>query len=311
MNVLFVWTGVTSYMADCWRELARRDDVRLKVIIERHSSGAEIEASKVLEGFDAQIVDLGSRVNLGDLRPDVIFAVGWHSETVQRIVRAREYANIPKVCCFDMPWRWQLRCIAAKFVLAHFLRHYDAAFVPGERAERYAKWLGFGQIHRGLFSLDTSRFLERAEGRGFLYVGRHAPEKRLDIIEQAYARYGQLGGKWDLDVYGGPRFVQPAGMPEIYANHACLLLASSFDPWPLVMLEATASGLMVIASDRCGNVDDLGAKSVPYGDVEAMAQAMLDAEKGLVCPAGKGRAMKYDSKAWSGRVVDICRQLVK
>ena len=34
MNILFVWTGVTSYMADCWRALASRPDVSLKIVIE-------------------------------------------------------------------------------------------------------------------------------------------------------------------------------------------------------------------------------------------------------------------------------------
>ena len=33
MKVLFIWTGVASYMADCWRVLANSESVELKVVI--------------------------------------------------------------------------------------------------------------------------------------------------------------------------------------------------------------------------------------------------------------------------------------
>ena len=314
MKILFVWTGVTSYMADCWRELAKRSGVELKVIIEKHSSGAEIDVAKTLFGFDAQVVSSISDVSLGDWVPDVIFAVGWHSKTVRAIVNDSGLKNqTPKlklVCCFDMPWRWQLRCMAARFVLHRFLCHYDAAFVPGGRAARYARWLGFKKIHKGLFSLDTSRFANEPSKQGFMFIGRNAPEKRIDVIKAAYEVYKKKGGKWSLDIYGGSNFVQPSEVPSLYRNHACLLLASSFDPWPLVMLEATSAGLMVIASDRCGNADELGAKSVPYGNVSAMAAAMIDAEHGAIKSAGREMSAQYDSRVWADHVVSICNDLI-
>lgn len=314
MKVLFVWTGVTSYMADCWCELAKKSGVELKVIIERHSSGSEIDVAKTLAGFDVQVVSAASEISLDDWVPDVIFAVGWHSKTVRAIVANSKLKTInPKlkqVCCFDMPWRWQPRCIAARWVLHRFLNNYDAAFVPGERAARYAHWLGFKQIQKGLFSLDTCRFANEPGKQGFMFIGRNAPEKRIDIIKAAYELYKQKGGKWALDIYGGSNFVQPSEVPNLYRNHACLLLASSFDPWPLVMLEATSVGLMVIASDRCGNVGELGAKAVPFGNARAMADAMLEAEKSNIKPAGRERAAQYDSRVWADHVVAICNELL-
>ena len=310
MKILFVWTGVTSYMADCWRELARKPDIELKVVIERHSSGAEIDVSKTLSGFNVQLVSDSDEVALGEWMPNVIFAVGWHSKTVRSVVTSAKYQAIPKVCCFDMPWRWQPRCIAARWVLHPFLRKYSAAFVPGERAARYAQWLGFRKIHKGLFSLDTSRFANEPGKQGFMFVGRNSPEKRIDVIKAAYELYRRNGGKWGLDIYGGSNFVQPSEVPNLYRSHACLLLASSFDPWPLVMLEATSAGMMVIASDRCGNVDELGAISVPYGDISAMADAMMDAERGALKASGRGRTSRYDSRIWAEHVVSICRELI-
>ena len=34
MRVAIVYTGITSYMTDCWRELAQRQDVELRIWIE-------------------------------------------------------------------------------------------------------------------------------------------------------------------------------------------------------------------------------------------------------------------------------------
>ena len=309
MKILFVWTGVTSYMADCWRELQRRPNVELKVVVERVDSGKEFDAEKVLAGLDGTVED--------GWRPDVVFAVGWHSKVVRRFVTRKDWADVPKVCCFDMPWRWQLRCLAARFVLAPFLRHYAAAYVPGEACARYARWLGFKSVRKGLFAIDLKKFekcercekCEKCERKGFLYVGRFSPEKRVDLVERAFRRYREKGGTWTIDYCGGPNFRRPEELPEIYASRACLVLASAFDPWPLVALEAKASGCAVIESDRCGNRLELRTKVVKYGDVEALADAMLDAER-----TGDGGRSADDlgfwgCAAWADRVLEMVGEL--
>lgn len=52
MKILFVWTGVTSYMADCWRELSSRPGVELKVVVEAAPSGRHFDAAQILSGLD-------------------------------------------------------------------------------------------------------------------------------------------------------------------------------------------------------------------------------------------------------------------
>lgn len=313
MNILFVWTGVTSYMADCWRELSRRDGVSLQVVVEQVASGRAFDAAKVLSGFDSIVVEDG-RLPDGLLRPDVVFAVGWHSRVVREAVGRADWCDIPKVCCFDMPWRRSVRCIAARFVLRGFLRRYSAAYVPGCVAARYARWLGFPRVEEGLFSIGIDRFAavpKPAERRGFLYVGRYSPEKRVDLVERAHARYRELGGAWELDCYGqGGRFAAPEEMPAIYAAHACLLLASAFDPWPLVALEARSSGCEVVMSDRCGNRFELpGVRVVKYGDVEAMAREMLAVERSDGASAAQVQALRrYNVVEWANRTMRIAEE---
>ena len=347
MKILFVWTGVTSYMADCWRKL-QQPGVELKVVVEQMASGKEFVAEKVLAGLDYALVSNTETLRHGvlELTPDVIFAVGWHSKVVREVVTRTAWKDVPKVCCFDLPWRWQFRCLAAKFVLWPFLHHYDAAYVPGKACARYAKWLGFKRIDRGLFSIDVGRFSNR-EAKGpradFLYVGRFAPEKHLDVMLKAFARYRELGGAWSLDLYGSGAlpdfaqtsdfahalhvhsFVQAAEMPRIYHEHACLLLTSDFDPWPLVALEAKASGCEVIQSDRCGNRFELNTRVVKFGDVEALARKMLKVEREVkVRGEGEQRKvdlslsastsglglMSYDCHAWAKRTLGIAEDLM-
>jgi len=320
MKILFVWTGVASYMADCWRSLKQVNGVELRVVVEAADSGKSFFAEKTLSGLDYVLVEKNGAdgrwkdVLRGGWRPDVVFAGGWRSKTTRRVVLA--FPDVPKVFCLDMPWRWQPRCIAARFALWRFMRKFSAVFVPGALSAKYARWLGFpkDRIFRRLYAVDQEKFRRAVAAKGderrqgFLFVGRYSPEKRIDVVEAAYARYRALGGSWELDCYGqGGRFAQADEMPGIYASHACLLIASSFDPWPLVVLEAKSAGLEVVASDRCGNCDELGAEKVPYGDVEAMAKAMLDVERG----AGRGNVVadigEYDCPAWARRTLEIYR----
>lgn len=329
MNILFVWTGLADYMGDCWRRLAVRDGVSLKVIValERRKVGlVGFHANNVLRDLDAACVDDDGDVpELGSWRPDIIFAVGWHSKICRAFVKDEKWNGIAKVCCFDMPWRWALRCIVAPVVLHRFLRRYKAAFVPGSACERYAGWLGFRKTYKGLFGIDTGRFNTNDVRKGtgfFLYIGRNSDEKRLDVLCEAHNKYKSYGGKRELRLYGKGLpggFANPTDVPGLMHEAAAFVLSSDFDPWPLVLLEAMSSRCPVIASDRCTNRSELGKNWIVFrhGDVEGLAQAMKQFDTASCDPAfdlklseGQELAQKYDVSAWSDRVIGICKELV-
>lgn len=349
MRILFVQTGIPCCLIDCWKALRRQEGVELMIVIMCVDADSNIDAENTLRGLDCVLfppaafdqcdaAEIRRRISASlpeTFRPDVVFATGWRSKAVRAMVTDPALAATPKVCCLDMPWRWKFRCVAARFVLRPFLRHYDAVYVPGRLAAAYAKWLGFRRIFKGLLSIDVAKFSHaEASGErcGFLYVGRFAPEKRLDLLYGAYGRYREIGGTWSLDLYGAgfalPRssapiphlsvhpFVQPDELPLVYRSRACLLLTSERDAWPLVVLEACASGCEAIVSDRCGNGTELGARRVPFGDIEAMAREMLRVERewaegGRRPSAGPANsfAKEYDCEAWAKRTVEIARGL--
>lgn len=344
MKILFVWTGVTSYMADCWRRLQQEPDIELKVVVEQVTSGREFDAEKVLAGLDYQLVPNGDPSSLCasalKQKPDLVFACGWHSTVVRTLVARPDWKDVPKVCCSDMPWRWKFRCFAARFVLRRYLRQFAGMMVPGRSGHRYARWLGFSEerIFEGMYGIDVERLgtAERVERSGFLYLGRFAPEKRLDVLLKAYLRYRRLGGTWALDLYGaGPLedglrqsiarsgvqtiglhpFVQPADVSLLYASHACLTLTSDFDPWPLVVLESCANGLPVIVTDQCTNHYEFVRRNglvVRRGDVEGFARALLRMERERTdfdVAEGRRRAADYSCAAWCGKIRRIAERL--
>ena len=324
MKILFAWSGLTGYMGDCWRELAKAPGVELKVSVDTSGSlcGGRFEADDVMRGLDWS-KDLPT-----DWTPDVVFTVGWRN-ALCRAAALRDWGeNTRKVCCFDMPWEWRLRKILARFVLWRYLRRFDAAFVNGACAARYARWLGFGEsrIHRGLIATNTRRFGAHVGGRGFLYVGRESSEKGLDVLRAAYERYRSEGGTWPLEIVNG---VSPDALGPIYAGADCFVLASLYEPWGVVLVEAAAAGLPIICTDACGARHEVVKGNgivVPAGDIAALAAAMCKisrvehVERVEVCELGVGGridgelgrelAKPYSCEAWAKRVLDICGKLV-
>ena len=326
MKVLFVWPGLTGYMGDCWRELAGRNDIDLKIAVDLSDKyfGGSFVAPDVLHGLDWQPAapqnDKTGQTHFiisrnREWSPDVLFTVGWHNKICRAAVDA--FPNARKVCCFDMPWEWRIRKFAARFILWRYLRCFDAAFVPGAIAAKYARWLGFAksEVFTGLFATNTKRFEGHSKGGdGFLYVGRDAPEKGVDVLRSAHGIYRANGGRWPLRIVNG---VPPDQLGAVYANADCFVLASRWEPWGVVLVEAAAAGLPIICTDKCGSRNELvkgNGLVVRPGDANALAEAMLKVERGeadINPKLGKELSAPYSCGAWADRVVDICGRLVR
>ena len=310
MKILFVWSGLSGYMGDCWRELAGTSGVELKVAVDssRALPGGRFDASEVMRGLD-----WGNTLPQ-DWAPDIVFSVGWRNALCRDAALRDWGVGTKKVCCFDMPWEWSLRKIAARFILWRYLRRFDAAFVNGVCAAKYARWLGFSsaKIYKGLISTNTRRFGAHVGGKGFLYVGRDAPEKGLDVLREAHGRYREKGGRWPLEIVNG---VSPDALGPIYSAADCFVLPSLHEPWGVVLVEAAAAGLPIICTDACGARHEVVKGNgivVPSGNVDALASAMWSvAEEGRSFDLDEGRRLSaaYSCERWAERVVTISREL--
>lgn len=113
----------------------------------------------------------------------------------------------------------------------------------------------------------------------FIYVGRLSPEKGLDTLLEAFAKFRFSWKQSRLVVIGGGplrqsmerhahslgivdsvEFTGSMGQDSLakeYSQATCLILPSRSEPWGLVVNEALHYGCPVIVSDNCGCVPEL------------------------------------------------------
>jgi glycosyltransferase involved in cell wall biosynthesis len=158
----------------------------------------------------------------------------------------------------------------------------------------------------------------------FVYVGRLAPEKRPEQLVDAFrlAREILPPNTIQLVIAGtGPlestlRAVAPpdvtflgfldraARLPDLYANCDAFIFASLTETLGLVLLEAMASGLPVVAAPAGGVADHLrdgvNGLAYPAGDARAMAEAMvrLVSEAGLARRLGQAARQTAEELSW-------------
>jgi phosphatidylinositol alpha 1,6-mannosyltransferase len=158
----------------------------------------------------------------------------------------------------------------------------------------------------------------------FLYVGRLAPEKRAEQIVDAFRIARELlpPNSVHLVMAGtGPceaelREVAPEGvtflgflerrtrLPDLYASCDAFAFASVTETLGLVVLEAMASGLPVVAAPAGGVRDHLrdgqNGLAYPAGSAEAMAQVMvqLATDNELARRLGRGARCTAEELTW-------------
>jgi glycosyltransferase involved in cell wall biosynthesis len=284
MRVAVLWTHLSGYLNACLRELHRAHNVDLFV--------AHMVSSKEAPFDEEQFAWLENRFpfkgrpdrqlllkRVEEFGPDILYVCSWHIAEYRYI--AKRVSGKALRCFFmDNPWRgtfkqW-LGVITSKWYL-HPL--FEAVLLPGERQALFARKLGFteSQILRGMYSCDHPAFraaygvkAQRGSAlpKAFVYVGRFSKEKGIDTLARAFKKYVSMSpDPWPLHCYGAGElqrlledihgvelcgFVQPYELPTKFAAASCLILPSVFEPWGLVIHEATAAGLAVICTSACG-----------------------------------------------------------
>lgn len=344
-TVVFCWSDISGYMAACWRELARRGNVRVHVLAFAPTGDARQAwfSSDTMAGVSGRLLNDAERQDVDAmecevlaLKPDHVVFPGWMHPPHRVLVRRLHKRGIRTICTIDTPWWGRPRQHLARLMLRRYLAKFSRVFVPGERAWQYAWRLGIppAAICRGLYGVDVSGLAPlhalRAESewpRRFLFVGRYAPEKGMDVLAEAYRRYrASVAQPWELDCCGrGPEqariagqpgivdlgFQQPEQLKEHWRTAGAFVLPSRFDPWPLVLVEAAAAGLPLIASDACGSAVEVlrpcyNGWTFPTGDAESLAQALRrchERHSGLHEMGRRSQmlAAPYSAESWAER----------
>ena len=341
MNIVFCWSTISGYMAACWRELAGRPGVNLFVIAHR-SGGQTAFQDDLLRGIPHRLLDASERNDaalieslVAGQKPDVVAITGWWLKAYRALTRSAALRRTKFVMGVDSPWRSELQYLT-RWRYQGYFKELDHVFVAGERSWQYVRRLGFPpeSISRGMYGIDfdcweaIARRRTAAEWpRSFLFLGRYSHEKAVDVLVSAYQDYRrQVETPWPLLCCGrGPDeallagqpgienlgFVQPDALPEVFRRAGVFVLPSRFDPWPLALVEAAATGLPILCSEACGSsVENVrpfyNGLIVPPGSVAALSRAVrqMHLRHGQL-PEWGARSIEfaraYSAAAWTDR----------
>lgn len=251
-------------------------------------------------------------------RPDIVhcateFMIGWLGQ------QASLRRGVPTVSSYHtdfsrytveygVPW---LRGTVQRYI-GRFHRRSRRVYTPGMAAQQELRALDLDDVEVWGRGVDTVLFHPNrrdelirelhapANAFVFLHVGRLAAEKGVERLLDAYAR-AKRAMPADRPIHlvvagSGPRenelratalpdvtflgnLDRRTSLPQLYASADAFLFASHTETLGLVILEAMASGLPVIAAPAGGVADHLrdevnGLAYAP-GDVPAMADAMV------------------------------------
>lgn len=186
---------------------------------------------------------------------------------------------------------------------------------------------------------------DRLPGEGgwrLLYLGRFDPSKGVGVLLEAMARLRAKGRPVGLRLVGGSPMsgtgalfrqqVEELGLagvvelcgevpwtlvPQEISKADLLVLPSFYDSFGIVLIEAMACGLPVVAT-RCGGPEELvppeAGELVPVADPEALAQAIarvLDRYASYDRKAIRSRIERlYDYRGLASRIADIYREVL-
>jgi glycosyltransferase involved in cell wall biosynthesis len=272
-------------------------------------------------------VDLQTQLSVGisrrlrRVRPDGILVRSWKPAVLEPLAWSRVSGTGATMWSESTRFSGVLRGATSTLLRRALLRSVDSFVSNGTQATAYLRELGVPEAKivtsrlpaRLNAGVSTDRAVPADAGVRFLWVGRLIPRKRpLELIEVFASAHAEMpdatltlvgGGALEPDVREAVRRVQGvtfAGFAEgsdlarLYAASDVLVLPALREVWGLVVNEALAHGLYVIASDEVGSAYDLldkrSGRIVPARDRRALRSALVQAAHELDRSDGARRA---------------------
>ncbi|HMQ51881.1 MAG TPA: glycosyltransferase [Anaerolineae bacterium] len=361
LRIAILWSELSGYLNACMQSLVKEHEVRLcvyritrNVSVDRPYNDSLFTWISDLNTLPNNSANLAPAVinHLENFQPDAILIVGWSHPVYRRVARHFKSGIRPIIAGCDNQWHGTWKQWGGTLISRWWLHPmYDALWTPGERGVTFARRLGYRGlgVMEGLYACNTYAF-EPVSNREtcdanqwpkwpprFLFTGRLAKEKGIEDLIRAYQLYrAQTQQPWELWCAGsGPLeyllkdvpgvrllgFVQPNDLPEIFRQVSVLILPSHFEPWGVVVHEATCAGLSVLCTRQCGSSvelvqDGYNGYLFDAGDYEHLANLMLYYSQGRVDFDKFGAnsvalSSRYSPSQWADylvqRIVDLAR----
>jgi len=307
-RIVVLFSRLSGYMSKCLRVLRDRHDAELLVFRKAPTSEAPFE-----EALFNWIDRLHDRTEFSasqilektfQFAPEALFLAGWEYRDYLKVARSARGREIPVVAGSDAQWKGSIRQQIGRLIASWYLHSaIDVLWVAGERQRQFANRLGYRgkDCWSGYYCCDWDRFAEvcqnqtSAETRSFLFAGRYAREKGLDVLLDGYALYRKrVGNPWSLVCAGAGSlksriggegvvdvgFTQPDDLPGLMGEASAFVLPSRREPWGVVLQEAAAAGLPVVCSEACGASvhllqDGYNGYLCEPGDAQDLARCMV------------------------------------
>ena len=238
-----------------------------------------------------------------EIKPDLIWVSGWIDKLYCRVVGLyRKEHDIPVVVGSDTQWRGGKQWLNVFFSPFRHRRWFSHIFVSGIWQYEYARKLGFDTNHILMHNLsaDVSTFMsvdinlkQYHYPHKLLFIGRFVDVKGLSFLLDVWKSIPDRKG-WTLTLVGnGPLRDTLNGFPDVeikdfmsqeqlateMQNSGAFILPSIFEPWALVLHEAAAGGLPILASNCCGAVpyfvlDNYNGRLFTPGNISSIREAI-------------------------------------
>jgi glycosyltransferase involved in cell wall biosynthesis len=308
MKITILWSSLASYSVAFFKELVQSEGCDIQIIYFDPTPEAPYDkydlsfCTEAISRDKCQDFSITSAVD--NFCPDYILMCSWNYYDYMKIARRHGRKGVFVGSTIDHQWEGTLKQWLGVITTRLFLKpSIDCFLVAGDRQAHFAQKLGYENSLYGLYSAIVEDFEStvplKKRDSSFLFVGRLSTEKGIVNLIDAYRMYRrQCPFPWDLKIAGTGKlqtllndtpgvksfgFVQPVDLPSMMQNARALILPSIWEPWGVVIHEAAASGLPVIATNVCGaitmfvrdGINGLIVPPIPHALKDAMLKLSL------------------------------------
>jgi glycosyltransferase involved in cell wall biosynthesis len=276
--------------------------------------------------FDVPSVDLqvefsaGVARRLSRFKPDAVLLSSWKPAALEPLLWSRWSGSAAVMWAESTPFSGLLRGVVSTQLRRVMARTYDAYVSNGSQATRYLLELGVptnrivtSVLPAGMTPATSKRATSSTGGIRFLFVGRLVARKRPLELIAAFRGVREALPSATLTIVGGGELesevrtasTQADGvhyvghregemLAQLYEQSDVLVLPALREVWGVVVNEALAHGLFVVATDQVGSAYDLlvdgNGVMLPADDVQGLGPALVEIGRTLdVTDEARGR----------------------
>jgi glycosyltransferase involved in cell wall biosynthesis len=277
MTILYLYAELMGYQIPVLEEYVSAHGATIHLVHWDHKKLTPYEPKAVhkVKYYKRSELNGKSLLQLGEsVMPDIVYVSGWMDREYMYLCRTLKSYGIPIIAGSDSQWRGDLKQTLGSLYFRFFLKKsFTHIWVAGPYQFEYARKLSFKktQILFNCLTADTKLFSRNGRSqndciRNFLFVGRLERSKGLIELADAWEQISEKKG-WTLTIVGNGSlkellkskdkvivkdFLQPDMLVNEFEVAGCFVLPSLSEPWALVIHEAAAMGLPIVASDACG-----------------------------------------------------------